>query len=346
MQEWLNWPLSKSGEPQGSEGSNPSLSAKLKSDPRSVFNLGKKEPPENRGLDPGVVVVRKVLQLAKQPFEPLEKVRQAARRANTSDGVGDCDIAIFLLLSVGATHWRRDQLAVPHAVGAQRFAKKFFGERHIKLGRIVLFVDPGLAKERCELADGFLSDGFLQHIELAVPPVLVADRGDSAFDLRLVFRDLESQLEVTLPGNPRDREFVHSQADEPITEVYRGQVPVVDDMPAVATAFVQHDSAVLVTGDLAALCHHERRVLGRHLESEDVVPEQDEQESDERGNDSGRLDVLVGVRKAVASLAYHVGDLESENLCPDNRRDTGSCYQGNAWVRCYRLDHVDHLLRS
>jgi hypothetical protein len=28
VQEWLNWPLSKSGEPQGSEGSNPSLSAK------------------------------------------------------------------------------------------------------------------------------------------------------------------------------------------------------------------------------------------------------------------------------------------------------------------------------
>ena len=27
MQEWLIWPLSKSGEPQGSEGSNPSLSA-------------------------------------------------------------------------------------------------------------------------------------------------------------------------------------------------------------------------------------------------------------------------------------------------------------------------------
>ena len=27
MQEWLNWPLSKSGEPQGSEGSNPSFSA-------------------------------------------------------------------------------------------------------------------------------------------------------------------------------------------------------------------------------------------------------------------------------------------------------------------------------
>ena len=29
VQEWLNWPLSKSGEPQGSEGSNPSLSAKF-----------------------------------------------------------------------------------------------------------------------------------------------------------------------------------------------------------------------------------------------------------------------------------------------------------------------------
>ena len=28
MQEWLNWPLSKSGVPQGTEGSNPSLSAK------------------------------------------------------------------------------------------------------------------------------------------------------------------------------------------------------------------------------------------------------------------------------------------------------------------------------
>ncbi len=28
MQEWLNWPLSKSGKPQGFEGSNPSLSAK------------------------------------------------------------------------------------------------------------------------------------------------------------------------------------------------------------------------------------------------------------------------------------------------------------------------------
>ncbi len=27
MQEWLNWPLSKSGKPQGFEGSNPSLSA-------------------------------------------------------------------------------------------------------------------------------------------------------------------------------------------------------------------------------------------------------------------------------------------------------------------------------
>ena len=29
VQEWLNWPLSKSGEPQGSEGSNPSLSANI-----------------------------------------------------------------------------------------------------------------------------------------------------------------------------------------------------------------------------------------------------------------------------------------------------------------------------
>jgi hypothetical protein len=27
VQEWLNWPLSKSGKPQGFEGSNPSLSA-------------------------------------------------------------------------------------------------------------------------------------------------------------------------------------------------------------------------------------------------------------------------------------------------------------------------------
>ena len=27
VQEWLNWPLSKSGESQDSEGSNPSLSA-------------------------------------------------------------------------------------------------------------------------------------------------------------------------------------------------------------------------------------------------------------------------------------------------------------------------------
>ena len=29
VQEWLNWPLSKSGKPQGFEGSNPSLSAIL-----------------------------------------------------------------------------------------------------------------------------------------------------------------------------------------------------------------------------------------------------------------------------------------------------------------------------
>ncbi len=39
MQEWLNWPLSKSGEPQGSEGSNPSLSAMKKYVHLDVFFL-------------------------------------------------------------------------------------------------------------------------------------------------------------------------------------------------------------------------------------------------------------------------------------------------------------------
>jgi hypothetical protein len=33
VQEWLNWPLSKSGVPQGTEGSNPSLSAMKKRRP-------------------------------------------------------------------------------------------------------------------------------------------------------------------------------------------------------------------------------------------------------------------------------------------------------------------------
>jgi hypothetical protein len=39
VQEWLNWPLSKSGEPQGSEGSNPSLSAKKNDAPLSIIFL-------------------------------------------------------------------------------------------------------------------------------------------------------------------------------------------------------------------------------------------------------------------------------------------------------------------
>ena|GEM_PF-4623281 len=41
VQEWLNWPLSKSGEPQGSEGSNPSLSAmKIVEAPASALFVG------------------------------------------------------------------------------------------------------------------------------------------------------------------------------------------------------------------------------------------------------------------------------------------------------------------
>jgi hypothetical protein len=40
MQEWLNWPLSKSGEPKGSEGSNPSLSAKKKDVHSDILFLG------------------------------------------------------------------------------------------------------------------------------------------------------------------------------------------------------------------------------------------------------------------------------------------------------------------
>ena len=39
MQEWFNWPLSKSGVPQGTKGSNPFLSAKFDAPPVGVLNL-------------------------------------------------------------------------------------------------------------------------------------------------------------------------------------------------------------------------------------------------------------------------------------------------------------------
>ncbi len=77
-------------------------------------------------------------------------------------------------------------------------------------------------------------------------------------------------------------------------------MPVVDDVPAVAAAFVQHDVAVLVPGNLAAPRHHERGVLGRHLKSKDIELEQDEQEPEHCADDSRRLDVLVGVGKTAA----------------------------------------------
>jgi hypothetical protein len=41
MQEWLNWPLSKSGVSQDTQGSNPCLSAKKTPIYVGVFLLGK-----------------------------------------------------------------------------------------------------------------------------------------------------------------------------------------------------------------------------------------------------------------------------------------------------------------
>ena len=51
VQEWLNWPLSKSGMAQAIEGSNPSLSAKIKDDHLVVFYLA-------WGLNPRVSTCR------------------------------------------------------------------------------------------------------------------------------------------------------------------------------------------------------------------------------------------------------------------------------------------------
>jgi hypothetical protein len=52
VQEWLNWPLSKSGEPKGSEGSNPSLSAKKNNVRPDVIFLV-------QGLNPRVLALAK-----------------------------------------------------------------------------------------------------------------------------------------------------------------------------------------------------------------------------------------------------------------------------------------------
>gem|GEM_PF-3282470 len=45
VQEWLNWLVSKTSVPQGTEGSNPSLSAKKNNDRPVVIFLGKLKPP-------------------------------------------------------------------------------------------------------------------------------------------------------------------------------------------------------------------------------------------------------------------------------------------------------------
>ena len=53
VQEWLNWPLSKSGEPQGSEGSNPSLSAKTNDVHLGVFCFDRDLNPRAARSDAG-----------------------------------------------------------------------------------------------------------------------------------------------------------------------------------------------------------------------------------------------------------------------------------------------------
>lgn len=50
MQEWLNWPLSKSGELQGSEGSNPSLSAR-----KELYKIMTKKEVETKPVETVVV---------------------------------------------------------------------------------------------------------------------------------------------------------------------------------------------------------------------------------------------------------------------------------------------------
>ena len=52
MQEWLNWPLSKSGVPKGTKGSNPFLSA-IQLHPLGVFLYGGKSDsnPRFKGED-------------------------------------------------------------------------------------------------------------------------------------------------------------------------------------------------------------------------------------------------------------------------------------------------------
>lgn len=48
MQEWLNWPLSKSGVGQLTEGSNPSLSANKNNDLVVIIFIGRRfEPPQH-----------------------------------------------------------------------------------------------------------------------------------------------------------------------------------------------------------------------------------------------------------------------------------------------------------
>ncbi len=57
---------------------------------------------------------------------------------------------------------------------------------------------------------GLFADGAGQLVELTVPPVAVADRCDRPLDELLVLGDPVAQLEALLPGDPPDRELMHS----------------------------------------------------------------------------------------------------------------------------------------
>ena len=52
VQEWLNWLVSKTSVPQGTEGSNPSLSAMQCAAVEAAFCMAliKLKPPASRGL--------------------------------------------------------------------------------------------------------------------------------------------------------------------------------------------------------------------------------------------------------------------------------------------------------
>ncbi len=62
VQEWLNWPLSKSGKPQGFEGSNPSLSATILFMKITILTIGKKH---EAWVNPGIL---RFLERLRAPF--------------------------------------------------------------------------------------------------------------------------------------------------------------------------------------------------------------------------------------------------------------------------------------